>query len=302
MNPIIATPQDVRLVAAGDELRLTWTKPTIGADVTAYQTQLDDEPVQSTQNTWYNRLDLAPGEHTIRVRSQASEGTSGWVVRTVSIPAAGEWPTTVPVPTNVRFVIDMTGFVGQFLWDAPAGEPQVVAFESAVVGSNGSVNPNRGTATSRTLSGTPLGVYTLHLRSVAADGSVSPWVTKTVTFPPSSTPSPTPTVTTTPSSCAVAYSANSWSTGFTASVKLRNTGTAPLTWNLTFDLPAGQKVQQGWSATWSQTGTTVTATGAAWNATLAPGASVDLGFNGSHTGQNTAPTSFAVNGATCAVG
>ena len=103
-------------------------------------------------------------------------------------------------------------------------------------------------------------------------------------------------------SCAVTYTANSWSTGFTGAVKITNTGTSPLAgWTLAFTYANGQKVTQGWSATWSQTGAAVTATGVAWNSTLAPGASTEIGFNGTHTGTNTAPTAFTVNGAACTV-
>ena len=43
-------------------------------------------------------------------------------------------------------------------------------------------------------------------------------------------------------------------------------------------------------------------TNAPWNGTIAPGASVELGFNGSHTGTNPRPTAFTLNGATCATG
>lgn len=145
------------------------------------------------------------------------------------------------------------------------------------------------------------------------DGTSTPTPTPTVTATPTATPTPTvtatptPTVTPTPTqtsnptplACAVRYSTNGWSTGFTASLRLTNTGSAPLTWSLAFDLPGGQRLQQGWSATWAQSGTRVTATGAAWNTTLAPGASVEIGFNGSHTGQNPAPTAFTVNGTAC---
>ncbi|TQL02192.1 glycoside hydrolase family 9 protein [Cellulomonas sp. SLBN-39] len=158
------------------------------------------------------------------------------------------------------------------------------------------------------------------------DGTVTPTPTPTPTVTPTPTPTPTPTVTPTPTptptptvtptpsptptpsqtpgtaSCAVTYATSSWNTGFSANVKLKNTGTAPVTWTLRFTFPAGQQLTQGWSATWSQTGSQVTATGAAWNATLAPGATVDLGFNGSHTGQNPSPTAFTVNGSTCTVG
>jgi cellulase/cellobiase CelA1 len=95
---------------------------------------------------------------------------------------------------------------------------------------------------------------------------------------------------------------NSWNVGFTGSVKVTNTGTTPLTWTLGFTFPSGQQVTQGWSATWTQTGSTVSAVGLGWNATLAPGASTDIGFNGSHTGTNTNPTAFTVNGQACTVG
>lgn len=108
-----------------------------------------------------------------------------------------------------------------------------------------------------------------------------------------------------PGSCRVGYTANSWNTGFTASIKLTNTATTPLAnWRLSFSYANGQTLQQGWNANWSQTGTTVTgaATPGSWNATLAPGASTDIGFNGAHSGTNNAPTAFTVNGQACTVG
>ncbi|QNE20656.1 glycoside hydrolase [Kribbella qitaiheensis] len=115
----------------------------------------------------------------------------------------------------------------------------------------------------------------------------------------------TGTTTPPPGACNVTYSTNTWNTGFTATVKLTNTATTPLTdWRLTFAFANGQTLQQGWNAVWSQTGSTVTATGTpgTWNATLAPGASVDLGFNGTHTGTNNAPTAFSVSGRPCTIG
>ena len=81
---------------------------------------------------------------------------------------------------------------------------------------------------------------------------------------------------------------------------MTNTGATLLpAWTLRFSFPAGQTVAQGWSATWSQSGPVVTATNAAWNGVLAPGASVDIGFNGNHSGSNPRPTGFALNGVTC---
>ncbi|MBO3089100.1 glycoside hydrolase family 9 protein [Cellulomonas dongxiuzhuiae] len=221
-------------------------------------------------------------------------------------PTPSVTPTPVGSPRNLAVRLRSLGTVDA-TWDAPSTGAAVVGYDVEVVGGQSL----RVTDRSATFYDLRNGTYVLRVRAVAAGGLTSPWVTTGFevvdgfpTASPTSTPTstPTPTPTSGPATCAVTYSANSWSSGFTASVRLKNTGSTPLTWSLTFDLTAGQQLQQGWSATWSQTGTRVTATGAAWNTTLAPGASVDLGFNGSHTGQNPAPTSFAVNGATCGAG
>lgn len=113
----------------------------------------------------------------------------------------------------------------------------------------------------------------------------------------------TPTPTTEPgASCKVTYQASGWNTGLSANVKVTNTGSSAISgWTLKFTFPSGQQISQGWSATWSQSGSAVTATNAPWNGTLAPGASTDIGFNASHSGTNTAPTSFTLNGASCTV-
>ncbi|MDO0929393.1 cellulase family glycosylhydrolase [Streptomyces sp. TG1A-8] len=101
--------------------------------------------------------------------------------------------------------------------------------------------------------------------------------------------------------CRVDYTTTSqWQGGFQAGVKITNLG-APVTgWTLKFAMPdAGQKVVQGWSATWSQSGSAVTAASVDWNRTLATGAATDLGFVGSFTGANPKPTAFTLNGVAC---
>src|SRR5690606_40582068 len=101
--------------------------------------------------------------------------------------------------------------------------------------------------------------------------------------------------------CPVGYQTSDWNNGFTASVPITNTGAATIdSWTLEFAFPAGQQVTHGWSATWSQSGAEVTAENAPWNGTLAPGASVDIGFNGSHGGSNPPPTTFHLNDQPCA--
>jgi hypothetical protein len=60
----------------------------------------------------------------------------------------------------------------------------------------------------------------------------------------------------------------------------------------------------GWGATWAQASgsANVTATNLDYNRTLAPGAGTQIGFNGTFSGTNTAPTSFTLNGSTCTTG
>src|SRR5438477_3710037 len=103
------------------------------------------------------------------------------------------------------------------------------------------------------------------------------------------------------SGCSVNYVVQSqWPGGFTGSVSITNLGSATTSWTLTFDFPtATQTVQQGWSATWSQSGAHVTAASLSWNGSLGTNASTSIGFNGGWSGTNPVPTSFALNGTAC---
>ncbi|MCR6483646.1 cellulase family glycosylhydrolase [Amycolatopsis sp. OK19-0408] len=104
--------------------------------------------------------------------------------------------------------------------------------------------------------------------------------------------------------CKVGYSASDWGGGggFTANVTITNTGATAFTgWTLAFAYPSGQRVTlPGWGATFTQNGGGVTATNLSWNGALAPNASTGIGFNGTYSGANPAPTSFTLNGTPCA--
>ncbi|WP_066464277.1 cellulose binding domain-containing protein [Sanguibacter suarezii] len=101
-------------------------------------------------------------------------------------------------------------------------------------------------------------------------------------------------------SCKATYWTSDWNTGFTAMVKITNTGTTAIDgWSLGFTFPAGQTITNGWSAHYAATGAAQTITNQSWNGTIAAGQTVQIGFNGSHTGTNTRPTAFTLNGATC---
>lgn len=101
--------------------------------------------------------------------------------------------------------------------------------------------------------------------------------------------------------CSVDYAANDWGSGFTAQLTVTNRGAEDIDgWTLTYDYTGNQRLSQGWSGEWSQSGTTVTVENASYNAKIAPGGAATPGANFSYSGSNTAPTSFAVNGTTCA--
>ncbi|WP_086666606.1 glycoside hydrolase family 6 protein [Lentzea kentuckyensis] len=101
--------------------------------------------------------------------------------------------------------------------------------------------------------------------------------------------------------CRVDYTASNWGGGgFGGKVKITNLGDAMSSWTLKFTFPGTQKVSQGWSANWSQSGQDVTATSMSWNGNLGTGASSEIGFNGSYTGsENADPGSFTLNGTVC---
>jgi endoglucanase len=112
------------------------------------------------------------------------------------------------------------------------------------------------------------------------------------------TPPPPPP----PPSCKVDYNkVNDWGNGFQTNVTITNTGGSVFkSWALTFTYAGNQKVTGAWNAVASQVGQAVAFKDAGWNATIAPNATASFGFNGAYSGSNVTPSSFAVNGVTCA--
>ncbi|WP_374214465.1 glycosyl hydrolase family 18 protein [Streptomyces sp. Je 1-79] len=88
-----------------------------------------------------------------------------------------------------------------------------------------------------------------------------------------------------------------WGSGFEGKWTVKNTGTTTLSsWTVEWDYPTGTAVTSAWDATVTSSGTHWTAKNVGWNGTLAPGATVSFGFNGSGAG---APSGCKINGASC---
>jgi chitinase len=88
-----------------------------------------------------------------------------------------------------------------------------------------------------------------------------------------------------------------WGTGFEGKWTVKNTGTTSLSsWTVEWDFPSGTSVTSAWDADVTSAGTHWTAKNKSWNGTLAPGASVSFGFNGTGSGS---PAGCKLNGGSC---
>lgn len=145
----------------------------------------------------------------------------------------------------------------------------------------------------------PKPAYTSFLNALGGSAVTPPPSTPTAT--PTSVPTTTPTSTPGGANCSVQYTlTNQWPGGFGANVTIVNTSSTTINgWTLAWTFANGQTITQIWNASDTQSGGNVRATNLSYDAMIAPGASVSFGFNGSWSGSNAAPTSFALNGATC---
>ncbi|MGB3437386.1 MAG: PHB depolymerase family esterase [Actinophytocola sp.] len=105
-----------------------------------------------------------------------------------------------------------------------------------------------------------------------------------------------------PGACGVTATVSAWNTGLTENITLTNTGTDPINgWSLAFALPTGQTITSGWNATYTPSSGQVTARNANHNSTIAPNASVNIGFQATHTGNTGKPASFTLNDTACTI-
>ncbi|WP_320068048.1 glycoside hydrolase family 6 protein [Micromonospora sp. RTGN7] len=124
------------------------------------------------------------------------------------------------------------------------------------------------------------------------------------TTPPPTTPPPTTPPPSTPppaQSCAVTFTPNTWTGGFTAELRVTNRGAALNSWTVAFTAGAGVRLTGGWNGEWSQSGERITVRNSAWNGALPTGGTISVGFQGTYSGASLpAPVGFTLNGAPCA--
>ncbi|WP_010246699.1 cohesin domain-containing protein [Acetivibrio cellulolyticus] len=124
----------------------------------------------------------------------------------------------------------------------------------------------------------------------------------TVSTPVRTTPTQTTPVRTTPTPAtssgnfSVSYSQDEWNSGATVSISIKNNGSSPVNgWTVSFNYSGDQKITNAWSASYSQSGNSVTFSNLNYNAAIPAGGSVSFGFGISFTGKNSVPTNFTVN-------
>jgi len=239
---------------------------------------------------------LVPGAvYTLSVRAVDVTGLAG-----PQVAISVQTPTSIPPsPPGNLTVSNVTPTSATLTWTAST--PGSAPISSYVIYRIDNVTETAirviSNVTTTTLTGlTPGTVYQMRVRARDTLNVLS-GPSRTVLF----------TTVVPPGNCAVAYSVSDWGngSGFTGNVTITNNSTSAVSgWTLRFTFPtAGQRVNQGWSANWTQaTGSAdVTATNLDWNATIQPGASVSIGFNGSYNGSNPKPAAFTLNGNPCTV-
>jgi hypothetical protein len=292
-------------VASGvtsSSVKLSWSASSAGSNPLAgydvYQAgtgSTADKVVASTDTTTLSATvtGLTPKtDYTFYVKAKDNAGLTSPASGTVQVTTADGPTTTPPGPPGTPAATNTTTTATTLTWAAsqPGTSPlagydiyQHTTTGTTKIGST----PDPDTRTYTATGLTPATTY--HFYVVARD-----------TTNATSTPSPDVTVTTATAptgTTKVTYTTTSdWGSGYTAQITITNTGTQPINhWTLGFTYPGNQQITNGYSATWTQTGHTVTATDAGYNATINPGQTITLGLGGTYTGTNTPPTTFTLN-------
>jgi Cellulose binding domain/Fibronectin type III domain len=240
----------------------------------------------------------------------SATGTAGSVtvapysLTVVHVPGSGGTGVTAPAAPGQPVASGLssstsssTSGTATLTWPAStAGTYPVADYQVYQAGAGGSTTlAATTTATSVALTGLTIGTtYTYDVVAVDSHGNASlPSPPVTFTVPPPAN-----------ASCAVHYSvAGSWPGGFQGGVTItNNAATAVSGWTLTWTWPSsGEAITQMWGASYTQTGTAVSAVNASYTATIgASGGTVNFGFLANDSGQLPAPAALYLNGKVCA--
>ena len=255
--------------------------PTNPANQAGWNSACANGQVSKTPLAWGDLVRAAyPGYSGRRPRMQVFHGTAD---------------TTLQYPNFGEEIKQWTNVLGVSQTPASTDTPQS-GWTRTRYGSTSVQAPVEGISVAGVGHSLPLsGQARMAIAFFGLDSTTSPTTAPTTT-PPTTTPTTPPTS----GGCSVGATVNAWNTGLTASLTITNRGTTTIDgWTLGFALPAGQTITSGWNATYAPTSGQVSARNVSYNQTVAPGASVSIGFQATHTGNSAAPSGFTLNGAAC---
>jgi O-glycosyl hydrolase len=254
---------------------LSGTGTPNGATVTPYLTNSSsDVAAQATTS-------VSGGAFSSTIPARSLEtyvvGTSGTTTgNTVTVTNPGNQTTTAGTAVSLQVKAS----------DSASG--QTLSYSATGLPAGLSISPSTGL-----ISGTP---------TTAGTSSVT--VTATDTTGASGSASFTWTVgsgTSSGGSCAVSYTPDNWAGGFTANVVITNNASTAINgWTLAFTFPGDEKITDAWNGVATQSGENVSITNESYNSTIAAnGGTTSLGFQGTWSASDAAPTAFTVNGTAC---
>ena len=254
---------------------LSGTGTPNGATVTPYLTNSSSDIAAQATTT----VSGGAFTSTLPARSLVTYvvGATGTTGNTIAVTNPGSQASTVGTAASLQVKASDTAS-GQTLTYAAAGLPTGLSISSS----------------SGLISGTPSTAGTYSVTVTATDTSgASGSATFSWTVSSSSSGGG--------SACQVVYTTtDQWTGGFTASVAITNTGSSAISsWTLKFTFPGNQAITDAWNGVESQSGEAVTIANESYNATIAAGGSTSLGFQGTWSTSDAAPTAFTVNGSTC---
>jgi endoglucanase len=276
---------------------LAWTASTDDRGVAGYDVLRIQGTVQAVFATAASASATLTGltastDYTVAIRARDSSGQLSALSPSVMFRTSASTIDNPPTAPGTPVASTITPSGATLAWTASTDDRSVAGYDVLrIQGSTQSVLTTATTASAALVGLAANTDYTVAIRARDSIGQLS---------------APSPSVTfrtlnaTTGGSCRVAYTANSWNSGFTASVTLTNTGTAAWTgWTLRFNFANGQRITGNWDSVVQPSADGTTITNASWNGNVAPGGSVVFGFQGTHNGTNMNPTAFTVNGVGC---
>jgi beta-glucosidase len=255
---------------------LRWAASTDAVGVTGYDVLRGGTVVGTAAGTAFTDTGLAPGTaygYTVRARDAAGNVSSASA--SVSATTAQQGDTTAPtVPTGLA-VGATTASTVPLTWAAATDDVGVTGYD--VYRGTTRVTTTTGTAYTDTgLTAATAYSYTVRARDAAGNVSTASAAVPATTQPDTTSPA---------TACTASWRTdNSWGSGFTATVTVRSTGTAPLRgWQVSWVWPGSAQLTNGWNAAFTRSGVTQSAANLPYNGSLAPSASTSFGLQGTTT-------------------